>query len=1474
MRSVTRLLLSTLWLAALCVPCFSAGPENRPDLIWMRGSTLGENRTLAYSPDGKYFACALYLHPGGVVQLYRAQDGVMVRSITHNGEGAGDAQFSPDGRTLACAFGSGVQLVSVPDGTPGLFIASSFGRLAWSPSGSILARAAGNDIELRRVSDGGLAGTLVGHGAAVRSVSYSRSGAFLASGSDDQTVKVWNATGGAPIWSQPAGGAVFDVAFSPERPESITLASIGPGGFDIWRANDGANVKHSGGVDLSARLAYSPNGAHIALAEQHSGRFFGFGSIQLFSAATLVSERILTNDDFSVAVAYSPDGARIIGNTGVGTTLWRTSDFTSQVVAAFAAAPSGLAVSHDGKLLASRHNNQVRIYNTDDGSLNGVIPLMESGGGPGSWWLGFLPGDTELAVSAIVSWSMGNSGGSEPRIQVYRLADLSRDVEYGVGDLLAMSPDGKLFASRKSNHIVVQHMIDGSPVSSWPIGEGTGAGLVFSPDSRSLAYQGDFNRIQLFDATRGKLVRDFAEPAPGITVLAFSSDGQTLASGHGDGTIRLWNAGNGSFRLLLVGHGDRVTTLRFAPDNVFLLSGSNDNTLDLWLVTDGSLLSHYIEETGADLGKTIDAGFLTGEFAPSDKYFYYGRVDGSVCQARNPFTSIIFPSHGGNTGKVTIKIVTSPDFRTVEGATVTLRAAGLPDITIPVTRVNDFVYTGTFDLRGAPLGQRDVVITAPGVGERTYPAGFTVEAGTVPTVAVTVLGRHQIRPGMPSRYELRLASASNTDLKAVVGELRVSQGTQLKPIQERGDATVAPPTVWRRKSSAGLAVSLAVVPTSSGVTYDVDLNLDTYIAGHTPFLVEGWAFTSLIGTKEILHADHPLSMHLDSMSVTSTTVTATGHTGVGEPSAENTLDAIQSVVESQGYKDFSTLWTVVGDAVSVASKATTDDLHQMFENADFKLKVLDGAKTSIECVADANSATGDKAVAAWLHGAGIIDQSELSNLTNFANMKLASTVDSYLLNLALKDLAPIFGVHLAVFTGVAHDAFDDRLYILWRSGSFNPDWFVGVPQDPKSIARRIRQLYAASKGGSLGYDSLSGEAITAGDPNELAGPTGFGTPRWIGSAQPINFADYFSNVPEASAPAADVVVTNHIDPVLFDTTTVQIGAITFAGQTITPELDKALPVGKRTYSADVDLRPARNLIVHTTCSLDMLTGDLTWRFQSLDPATMMPPEDPLAGFLDPGQEGSVFFSVQPKATLATGAVVTNQASIKFDFNDWMDTNSWFNTIDADKPVSKVNALSSSQNSASFVVSWQGQDVGSGVRDVTVYVSDNGGAWTPWLTNTTQMTGTFTGEYNHTYSFKSQARDNVYNLEDDHLVPEAQTKVVSAIQDVSSQVCVTRGGFRRNATTGRYQQTVTLKNNSTTSITGPVSLVLDSLSSNATLYNKTGVTSATTPTGRPYINVTSGTIAPGASVSVTLELANPTNKAITYSTRVLAGPGSR
>jgi len=100
------------------------------------------------------------------------------------------------------------------------------------------------------------------------------------------------------------------------------------------------------------------------------------------------------------------------------------------------------------------------------------------------------------------------------------------------------------------------------------------------------------------------------------------------------------------------------------------------------------------------------------------------------------------------------------------------------------------------------------------------------------------------------------------------------------------------------------------------------------------------------------------------------------------------------------------------------------------------------------------------------------------------------------------------------------------------------------------------------------------------------------------------------------------------------------------------------------------------------------------------------------------------------------------------------------------PTSSVTALPN-LSTANFVVSWEGTDdpEGSGIASYNIYVSDNGGEYTPWLTGTTSTTGTYTGLNGHTYAFCSVAIDSQGNTEAAPATADATTTIINQFPEV-------------------------------------------------------------------------------------------------------------
>jgi WD40 repeat protein len=134
--------------------------------------------------------------------------------------------------------------------------------------------ASGSDDGTLRLWDattGALRHNLAGHRGPVGSVAFSPDGARLASGADDWTVRLWDTTSGTPVFTLNGHvGRVLTVAFSPD---GTRLASAGWDTFvRVWDVQTGTAVRALvGHTNWVRNVRFSPDGTRLA-SEDDSGR--------------------------------------------------------------------------------------------------------------------------------------------------------------------------------------------------------------------------------------------------------------------------------------------------------------------------------------------------------------------------------------------------------------------------------------------------------------------------------------------------------------------------------------------------------------------------------------------------------------------------------------------------------------------------------------------------------------------------------------------------------------------------------------------------------------------------------------------------------------------------------------------------------------------------------------------------------------------------------------------------------------------------------------------------------------------------------------------------------------------------------------------------------------------------------------------------------------------------------------------------
>ncbi|KAH6696713.1 WD40-repeat-containing domain protein [Leptodontidium sp. MPI-SDFR-AT-0119] len=376
---------------------------------------------------------------------------------------------------------------------------------------------------------------LEGHTDVVTSVAFSSDGKQIVSGSDDGTVRLWDAATGhqvLPILEGHISG-VSSVAFSPDGTQIVSGSSDET--VRLWDAATGQQALPAleGHILWVSSVAFSPDGTQIV-----SGSYDK--TIRLWDAAT--GQQILSilkgNISGVSSVAFSPDGTQIVSGSSDHTVrLWdaATGKQVRPALAGHTSWVSSVAFSPDGtQIVSGSSDHTVRLWDAATGQR--VRPILE--------------GHTDIVGSVAFS-ANGKQIVSGSRDKTIRLWDAAT---------------GKQVRPALAGH------------TSWV------SSVAFSPDGTQIVSGSDDETIRLWDAATGQQIRPtLAGHTDMVTSLAFSADGTQIVSGSEDKTIRLWDAATEQqIRPTLVGHTSRVTSVAFSPDGTQIVSGSRDETVRLW----------------------------------------------------------------------------------------------------------------------------------------------------------------------------------------------------------------------------------------------------------------------------------------------------------------------------------------------------------------------------------------------------------------------------------------------------------------------------------------------------------------------------------------------------------------------------------------------------------------------------------------------------------------------------------------------------------------------------------------------------------------------------------------------------------------------------------------------------------------------------------------------------------------------------
>jgi WD40 repeat protein len=444
------------------------------------------------------------------------------------------------------------------DWSPCLFtlaLGSSVNSVAFSIDGKKLA--SGSDDATVRVWDaetGELQKIFNGHNGPVLSVVFSpdAGGKWLASGSLDGSSRIWNAETGELHKTYYAGDSeVRIVAFSP-GPYSKWLASLSWSSstfVGIWNIESGQlQHKFECGSNI-ASIAFSPCGSQLAIDEEHGVGMWHIQSGEL-QAMLKVGER-QTNLGAS-SLIFSPDGTRLSSSWSGVLRTWNTE--TEEVEETIHHIDDryvslATAFSPDGARVARSANNLVHLWDVERATLTRDGDSIEMSAPFDRRELGFqAPNTLEGHTSQILSLTFSPTGN--------RLASGSQDCTLRIWD-----------TEREHLHIMDERYDD----THWSC---------FSLDRTWLAFWST-KTLQIWNVTSGRLLRELMDNIGPYPKVDLSCDGQRIAASS-YGTSQLWNSTTGELQHTLRGHRNRVIALVFSLDGKWLASGGVDGTARIW----------------------------------------------------------------------------------------------------------------------------------------------------------------------------------------------------------------------------------------------------------------------------------------------------------------------------------------------------------------------------------------------------------------------------------------------------------------------------------------------------------------------------------------------------------------------------------------------------------------------------------------------------------------------------------------------------------------------------------------------------------------------------------------------------------------------------------------------------------------------------------------------------------------------------
>lgn len=158
------------------------------------------------------------------------------------------------------------------------------------------------------------------------------------------------------------------------------------------------------------------------------------------------------------------------------------------------------------------------------------------------------------------------------------------------------SPDGKTLTFEGGDNTLYLFDVETGKEQRRLIHQGALASASYSPDGKQLVTGSHDNTVRLWDVATGKELHHIEAHFGGYAVAIFSPAGKVFATAGGDHTIRFWDAETGKTQPAREGHYSEMFLASVSPDGKTVITVCRDNVVRFWDITSGRLLRQFFDD--------------------------------------------------------------------------------------------------------------------------------------------------------------------------------------------------------------------------------------------------------------------------------------------------------------------------------------------------------------------------------------------------------------------------------------------------------------------------------------------------------------------------------------------------------------------------------------------------------------------------------------------------------------------------------------------------------------------------------------------------------------------------------------------------------------------------------------------------------------------------------------------------------------